>query len=211
MSGQSTNFWQQVTGYTRGAIAVFLLLSISAAVNGAFLPTMIFVGLLCGAVSIYPFVRRQSLGWIIDERGERQKVEHVNRGQPIYSPTTHKQRVEQEAVVKADRRRDLLQMSAATAIAAGIAVGIFATKPFGVWWLAGGLAALAAISPLISALRLAAVEVVYQSGFQDIPGAKVLDPSPLRAGLGQVAEQKAHGSGRVASEEEALAALKSKR
>jgi hypothetical protein len=52
-----------------------------------------------------------------------------------------------------------------------------------------------------------AFELLYQSGFQHMKGARVLDDAPVRPGLEDVKSQKAHGDGRIASEDEALAAL----
>ncbi|MEJ0044259.1 MAG: hypothetical protein WDM81_19480 [Rhizomicrobium sp.] len=59
-------------------------------------------------------------------------------------------------------------------------------------------------------LYLFALELLYQSGFQRMRGAKVLDPMPQQPGLEAVRTQMAHGEARLATPDEVLSLLNRK-
>ncbi|MBI3677358.1 MAG: hypothetical protein HY243_12165 [Proteobacteria bacterium] len=146
--------------------------------------------------------------FIVDERGERQRVDHWNRGEPVYNPKTWQQRVFEEATFKKQRRRKLLEAVITVAIILGIAV-----------WagpLLGGMIVLAAMFVVPIPLAFFVIpplwtEIRYQLGDQGIEGAKVLDKKPgPQPGREVVETQKAHGDAQLASEAEALTLLNSK-
>jgi hypothetical protein len=152
--------------------------------------------------------RRLALGWITDDNGERQKVERWNRGHAIFTPTTRGQRIIEEAQLRDERRKKLLWMGA---IGGGLGALAWYAWPhirssdllamlFGLACLFGSFAVIGWFANLLN-------ELLYLSGWQDMRGAKVLDRAPSRPGLDEVAQQKTHGDGRIASEEEALAIL----
>ena len=51
-------------------------------------------------------------------------------------------------------------------------------------------------------------EILYQRGYQDMDGHKVLDPEPSLPGMQTVIDQKAHGNAGLASLGEALRFLR---
>jgi hypothetical protein len=143
---------------------------------------------------------RHALGWIVDAQGERQKVEHFNRGNAVYKPTTHAERIALEATLTAKRRR--------TMVLAALLGGIPA---FCAWYMLGtSYSTLALVAGLIGApfLLVAAwellVEAAYLWGNQDMRGAKVLDAAPVKPGLIDIEGEKVHGDAPFASEDEAL-------
>jgi hypothetical protein len=151
--------------------------------------------------------------YITDERGERQRVISWNRGQPVYNPKTWQQRVHEEAILRSKRRWAIL-----------------GSAPFvlGPIWLAydaytGGnpwLGVAAAPLLLYGALPFGLLffipnvlkELLYQSGYQGMEGAQVLDGAPkAQPGRELVETQKAHGDAQLASEAEAVALLNSRK
>jgi hypothetical protein len=164
----------------------------------------IAVGLLLFGAS--RMIIRWRRGWIIDDNGERQKVERWNRGHAIFKPTTRTKRIIEEARTKAQRRKDLVWYGLAVAGFYGGAAYIWVTHQRGVGL--GGLLfwplIVFGLAPLGVWLAGMADEILYLSGWQDMTGAKVLDAEPIRPGLADVMNQKVHGEGRVATLPEAL-------
>lgn len=156
------------------------------------------------ALILHQVARRHAIGWVIDARGERQKVQYWNRGNAIYMPTTRSQRIVEEGTMNHERRRALLW---STVIAGSGYWGFYYLyHHHHVQW--ASVSALAAIfTTVVVWLPMAIYELLYQIGFQDMQGAKVLDPEPYRPGPEDVARQKAHGDADVASEAEARTAL----
>jgi hypothetical protein len=152
---------------------------------------------------------RQALGWIVDDSGERQKVKRWNRGHAIFTPTTRSTRIVEEAGVRDGRRKILFWNGL---IGGGMAAGatyLWMTNPkfsdfslmlFGALAMVGGCL-------LLQWLGHFGKELLYQIGWQDMKGAKVLDRQPTRPGLEDVLNQKVHGEGRVATLSEALSLL----
>jgi hypothetical protein len=167
----------------------------------------LIVAAVVGALLVLQSVaQRHALGWIVDHRGERQKVVGLNRSQAIYTDKTWNQRVVEEETERSKRRISLLWstpvgwglMALAFHISSGtwgmkIGVGIVSLIVLGGAW----------VGPFFR-------EVLYLSGYQDMAGAKVLDRPPVRPGIGDVARQKVHGDASVANEDEALGLLNSR-
>ena len=150
---------------------------------------------------------------IVDERGERQYVKFWNRGQPVYTPKTWQQRVQEEAALRSKRNWTFLWSAPLT---------------FGPLYLA--YQAVEAHNPLLAivtwplALELALPvglifflptllqQILYEVGYQGMDGAKVTDKQPKPPpGRDLVETQKAHGDARLAGEHEAHALLNSKK
>ncbi|HEY0466578.1 MAG TPA: hypothetical protein VGC79_20360 [Polyangiaceae bacterium] len=151
--------------------------------------------------------RLQARGWVIDERGERQKVNYWLGDTAIYTPTTRSQRVVDEGVTRQERRRNLFVGAAA-----------FAASAAATWWIwiyhqhdMLVLLFIPAIGGLVYGAGMlvgqSTLELLYLTGFQHMKGAKVRDPEPPKPGLDEVRQQKAHGDAHLASEDEALALL----
>jgi hypothetical protein len=155
--------------------------------------------------------RRQALGWIVDSNGERQKVESWNRGSAVFRPTTRGQRIVEEAAERDTGRRQLFWYGAPgwamAAFTYYLYPGAANSDPASGGYLLPGLIAFGFLVPWFCFLFL---ELLYLSGWQDMKGAQVLDSEPPRPGLDDVYQQKAHGRGRVATEEEAVALLNPK-
>jgi hypothetical protein len=165
-------------------------------------------GILLVVFGLQRVARRQALGWIIDDNGERQKVSRWNRGHAIFTPTTRDQRLIEEAQLRDERRKKLLWMGA---VSGGLSALAWYAWPhirtsdvlamlFGLACLFGSFAVIGWFANFLN-------ELLYLSGWQDMQGAKVLDRAPSRPGLDEVAQQKTHGAGRIANEAEALAIL----
>ena len=161
--------------------------------------------LVVAALAGQHIAHRHALGWIIDAQGERQKVDHWSRGNAVYKPTSYSERIALEATLKVKRRW---------------AIALYGLPGAGLelcaWWLhqtghAGSalIVAILGAAPLLPAAWALLVEIAFQMGMQDMPGAKVLDPPPVRPGLRDIAEQKAHGDASFAGEDEALQLLQS--
>jgi hypothetical protein len=157
------------------------------------------VGLALAAIWGQQIAHRNSLGWIIDDRGERQKVEHLNRGTAVYESTTRSQRLVREALAKASRRKTLLWTTPATIALVLVTWHFRDPRVLGEEITAGVLTLIVGSVWLWSTGK----EILYLLGYQDMDGAKVLDAAPQRAGVDQVVRQKAHGDASVASEDEA--------
>jgi len=156
--------------------------------------------------------RRNRPRTIVDERGERQYVKTWNRGQPVYDPKTWQQRIFEEAALRTERRKAML-MSGPFVFGplygiyyAYVSQNIFwemATYPLGA--LAVGMAVMFFLPAFFR-------ELLYQTGYQGMQGAKVLDRQPTaQPGREVVETQKAHGDARLAGEAEALSLLNSKK
>jgi hypothetical protein len=149
--------------------------------------------------------------YIIDERGERQRVIRWHRGQPVYDPKTWQQRIYEEAMVSRKRRLRILGSFGILIPWIGVAIwlgqyGSLFTYVM-IWGGIIGIVQLLAIG--VPALFQ---EILYQFGHQGIQGAKVLDRQPTaQPGRELVETQKAHGDARLAGEAEALSLLRSKR
>jgi hypothetical protein len=152
--------------------------------------------------------RQVALGWVIDPNGERQKVDAWVKGLPIYTPTTRAQRIADEAFVRDARRRNLLWLGLSGWGAAAAAFYLYPRYAQSAWFMIGlfvcGLAAIVLVPLWLTELM---DELLYLSGWQYMKGAQVLDGEPQRPGLEDVKQQKAHGDGRVATEDEALGLL----
>jgi len=167
-----------------------------------------YAGMAALAFGLQRAARRQALGWIIDEGGERQKVTHWSRGYPIFVPTSRGQRLVEEAETKSTRRKRLLWFGLP-----GWGLTLWAYYLWPVTGKSDPIHVLFGMNAFFGGIFLApwflelGLELLYLSGWQDMKGAKVLDPPSPRPGLDNVMQQKVHGEGRVASEEEALALL----
>jgi hypothetical protein len=150
--------------------------------------------------------------FITDERGERQRVDQWNRGQPVYDPKTWQQRIQEEAILRRKRRRALLASVPMAVLF--IVPGLWVLATFGIFGAYVGLGLLlgGAVVLLKFVLPPLFMELLYLSGYQGMDGAKVLDRPPVtQPGREIVETQKAHGDARFAGEAEALDLLKAKR
>ena len=154
--------------------------------------------LVCLAAWHY-MAHRHALGWIIDSHGERQKVEHWVRGEPIYTPTTRQQRLKEEAEERNSRRWIMLGC---------VVVGFpltwfgFHLPPSFPKWLEWVFLIVGA--PFDAALLLPlSLEGLYLIGYQDMVGHRVKCPPPQRPGAAEVSEQMAYGAASVADAKEA--------
>jgi hypothetical protein len=150
--------------------------------------------------------------YVTDERGERQRVIAWNRGQPVYDPKTWQQRVFEEVLVRRERRKWLFGTAPFFLGPLALAYWTFTTEA-GVLW--GGLSGLLLMSSALPSMFffIPALfkELLYQSGYQGMQGAKVRDKQPTaQPGREVVETQKAHGDARLAGEDEAVALLNSK-
>jgi hypothetical protein len=168
---------------------------------------LVLAGCVVAGLILHHVAHRHALGWIIDSHGERQKVEHLNRGNAIFTPTTRSQRLVEEAASK-DMRRKVLVVT--LVLGGGLSyLAVYLYNPAH-WEYAvipavfGGLLLLWALPNLLG-------ELLYQLGYQDMKGAKVLDPEPTRPGIEDVAQQMAHGDATVADQNEALNLLNPRR
>lgn len=173
------------------------------------LQVLVFLLALGGVLLYSRFAKPR---FIVDEHGERQYVKGWNRGQPVYDPKTWQQRIQEEALLRRERRGRILG-----------ALVILAPLGWFTWWLyswVGGFAiALVVIGGGGSLLFMLAIlianvakEIAYQSGYQGMQGAKVLDARPTaQPGREVVEAQKAHGDARLAGEAEAVRLLNSKK
>jgi hypothetical protein len=204
------NFWRGILWGARASIAYSLLALwvIRAEISLNDLKDWHFiVGLALWFATqflVHWIAQRNVLGWIIDERGERQRVEFWNRGVAVYSPTTRDERLVNEAVAKTERRRTLA-LSLLFAAPLGCWAYLNLHSKDAVWAIGAGLLAGAVF--LVQGAPALVREALYQLEFQDMAGAKVLDAKPERTSLRDVAAQKAHGDAKVATEDEAVSIL----
>ena len=160
------------------------------------------------AIAFHHIARQHALGWFTDANGERQKVMHWNRGFPIYRATTRSQRLVEEAEMKQDRRTRLLWSTVTgwPLLYCARLLGQHGHHTLSVVAnVVGGFIVLVVWLPFLF------TELLYQLGYQDMQGAKVLDPAPYRPGPEAVAQQKAHGDADIASEAEARDLLRGRR
>lgn len=178
-------------------------------------PQNIQDGLIGGAITVafllFEFWRSRRRRYVIDERGERQRVIAWNRGQPVYDPKTWQQRIFEEVTARKERRKWILGGLFTVGVIWGATVwadqlgSIFGTIVFWSAVLSSG----AMIGKFVPAV---VKELAYQFGYQGMEGAKVLDKQPrAQPGREVVEEQKAHGDARLAGEAEALSLLNSKK
>lgn len=158
----------------------------------------LFLGFCCW------IARRYELGWFIDANGERQKVNGINRGRVFYVPTTWDLRSAEEFEFRRERRIGLTILAFYVAIELDALDNVLhAAHP-------NAVAVLLLICGVVTgplALFMLAVlivrEAAYLLGYQDMKGAKVLDPEPRRMGLDAVTAQKALGDAQFATPAEA--------
>lgn len=163
-------------------------------------------GVLALLVLAHYVAHRHALGWIIDEDGERQKVDHLVRGRPIFTPTTWKQRLVDEGVLRSERRAALGWSLLFAVPIASAAYWLWSEQPkykLG----AEGLAVVAGLILAIRVLPNLLPELLYLAGYQDMRGHKVLDPEVRQPDKYDVAREMAHGDASLAGELEALGFL----
>jgi hypothetical protein len=159
----------------------------------------------------WAYWRSRKPRYVVDERGERQRVIEWNRGQPVYDPKTWQQRLHEEVIVRRDRRKwiwgGLFWAGLVLAITAWLDQFGSIVSTYVFWCLAVSSAPI--VGKFIPAVLQ---EIAYQLGYQGMQGAKVLDGQPkAQPGREVVEEQKAHGDARVASEAEALHLLNARK
>jgi hypothetical protein len=162
-----------------------------------------WLGLLAGALLLHHVAHRLALGWWVDRNGERQKVNHRNRGHVVFVPTTRTQRITEEVLARSKRRKHIFWLALIGGPLGYFTYGQAATVEWGLAIPLGFFASFALIPLACEALT----ELLYLSGYQDMHGAKVLDPVPVKPGLREVAAQMAHGDARIAGEQESHALL----
>jgi type IV secretion system protein VirD4 len=159
--------------------------------------------LLAGGLVLHQAAYRYRLGWMVDGRGERQKVTAMVGSQAIYTPTSWSERIVEQAEISSKRRRTLLWTTPVLALVAALIWYLHERK----LWLPEILVAAAALTVPLRWLVAAWQEVLFLAGYQDMKGARVLDPEPKRPGIIDVEGQKVHGHVELATEAEANRAL----
>ncbi|MDE2133322.1 MAG: hypothetical protein KGJ49_01845 [Alphaproteobacteria bacterium] len=152
--------------------------------------------------------------YVTDERGERQRVIKWSHGIPVYNPKTWQQRVHEETILASKRRWAIL--GSAPFVLGPIWLAYEAYTTGGNPWLGVAAAPLLLYGALPFGLLFflpnVLKELLYQSGYQGMEGAKVLDRAPkAQPGRELVETQKAHGDAQLASEAEAVALLNSRK
>jgi DMSO reductase anchor subunit len=161
-------------------------------------------GCLLMIAVLHHFARRLALGWIVDINGERQKILHIKNGNAFYKPTSRAQRLVEELDMARIRRRDFLVYGPVTALCGWLCWQAWTHWSSNLWPPLGIPAVvIGPFAGLLFAITLI-TEIAYQLGYQDMKGAKVLDPVPTAPGLQDVIQQKVHGDAQVAGPEEAL-------
>jgi hypothetical protein len=203
----SAPFWRRVLWAVRVMILAVLILGWQFYPGTTAEQWGVAAGLLIALLVAHFVAHRYALGWIIDERGERQKVDHWNRGHAIFTPTTRSERIVKEGLRRNERRWRLAWSTP-----------LFGGAAWLTWHFYKGDSPFAAIVPGLFALMFGLIwietlisELLYIVGYQDMDGHKVLDKPAKRRGVEDVSRQKAHGDATVASEEEALGFLNSRR
>ena len=163
----------------------------------------IAISLVCLALFHY-VAHRHALGWIVDSHGERQKVTHWVRGEPIYTPTSRKQRLKEEAEERNIRRWKILGSGV---VGLPLAWWALHLHPPSSWLLAVALGAISGPFLVLLLIELGG-ELLYLAGYQEMKGHKVLDGDSSKPGLANVTTQMAHGAATVASPEDALNLLR---
>jgi len=220
------SFWTSNPAKWRWACWLFRCLIVAGAfaawelaAQSRYVPAAVWAFVALAAIPLQWSAKRHALGWVIDETGERQKVEAIRGGKALYTPTSRQMREIEEVSVSVWRRTHLARFGALALVLAGIAYAAYDNLEalnrgsllgaIGIGF--GGLAAFFGAVILLLVLILVAEELLYQCGFQDMKGAKVLDAPPHRPGLREVAAQKAHGDARLAGEHEAQNILNPRR
>lgn len=165
--------------------------------------TAAYLGLALLLFGLQRVTRRQALGWIVDDNGERQKVERWVRGHAIFNPTTRSQRIIEEAHLRDERRKYLIWHGlpgwGLAALAVYIWPHLFRSH---ITFYSFMLCVLLGGGALGSWFLNLGNEILYLSGWQDMKGAQVLDEPPMRPGFRDVLLQKTHGDARLATEQE---------
>jgi len=154
-----------------------------------------------GLAVIHELARRGARGSFIDENGERQLIEGNSRGRVIYTPTRWGTRLVEEETLRKRRRIQLFWTTPPLALMTWGAVVLYGPRTMVFSLLLDVVALGCGITWWIKPF---ATELLYQTGYQHMRGAKVLDPEPVRPGVEQVVRQKAHGRASVAGESEAI-------
>jgi len=203
-SNRARAFWSTTVWLARG-----WLLGIAITAwryhNGAGLhEALSWTAMFVGGLIAHQIAHRQALGWWIDDRGERQKVLAFSRGYVIHGQrTTYLQRIAEEQATRTARRWRIFWFGLVS-----LPPGYFAWQQMCAadWALAVpvGLLSLYALVPLAWNLE---AELLYLAGWQDMEGAKVLDPPPGRPGLDAVYAQQVFGAVPLPGEAESISIL----
>lgn len=204
--------WRRVGWVLLGLFVVALARALFLVATGEIQGALIYAAAGAVLLGLYRVSDRQALGWIVDERGERQKVIGEADGAVIHSQTTRDRRIIEAAQSALARRKGMAITAGGLAFIC--AVLIYLTYHYSAndpgQPIIGILLLLIGAAFAIVFLGLVAFEVLYHLGYQDMGGARVLDAPVKHPGLDTVAAQRAHGDARVATEQEALAMLNSK-
>lgn len=166
-------------------------------------------GIVVALLVAQHIAHRLDLGWEIDPvTGERQKVEFILRGEKFAKTTTRARRMVEEVVLRRERR---LQLLWSTPVGWGLAYAAWWLYAPAGWGWAAGIGACAAFFLLLVWLPATVIELLYLVGWQDMKGHRVTSPPPVRPGIADVAEQKAHGDARFATQAEAAKLLGGRR
>lgn len=199
--------WHLITWGLRAFAVALAYICYLAAKIGDFHEIPITVAVIVGLLVAQHFASRQAKGWIVDDHGERQKVEHWNGNTAIYVPTNRNARIIEEGVESSRRRKELFWFGLT-----GIPLGYFAYTDWAnsdggwIYPIVGVIAAFLLVRFGWALFR----EIFYLTGFQDMQGARVMDVTVSKPGLREVAEQKVHGDARAASGAEANSILNRK-
>jgi hypothetical protein len=201
------SIWGGLTWASRAAILIGVALiltfhgrmSLRECLEGAVLIALLAV--------IQYVAHRHALGWFFDENGERQKVQDRKGDTVIYTPTSRDARITTEIRLRAHRRMTLLWLTPITAGLVYLTLKFHHSGPRIDEVAAGAFAFLA----LLGWVPVAFLELIYFVGYQDMEGARVLDPEVRRPTIEDIEGQKAYGDAHVASEGEAVSALSSRR
>jgi hypothetical protein len=197
--GFDQSFWEGLVWLSRGLIAITLLCATLYYRSASGTQWIEAAALIVALLVVHHLARRQVVGWVIDEHGERQKVEYTNRGHVFFKPTSWDQRMAREPVLRRQRRITLLWSTPVLMALIWAALQLYHPPDNWIWAMVVGAFAL---MTFVYWIEPAVTEGLYLGGFQDMKGAKVLDPEPVRPGLADVAAQKAHGDARMAKEDE---------
>lgn len=203
----------------------YLAAGIAGAVIVGGMTLMGLLGLLSATLSALRWLRLEAIGmrWYGADSGERYRIIWVRADgkESIYDPTIRDHRLHQELTEIRKRRERLVKSMIGLAIAALLwlkgpdwtaalfpLLPIEAVKFLHEWKAQTVLSWLLFLFSMIPATTSAIValldELIYRTGAQFIPGAKVLDPHPERLGRADVEAQNAHGDADFVSAEEAV-------
>lgn len=206
--GWDRETWTRIKWLARLGVLGAVLLAVLSVYEHAYITAAVLAIIGWNLLGFQETAQAYALGWLIDENGERQKIQSLVNGRAVFTPTTQGERIAQEAVYRDNRRRSLMQngLQGWGLLIAGLAlwqwhylsdIALFMCE------LPLGLFALMGLFEFFGSLR---DELLYQMGNQNMVGAKVLDSPPVRPGREEVLRQKAHGDARTASEAEVRAA-----